>query len=211
MTKRSGSRLTAKRVIASGKTASRKASAPPEDDSARRDQILVAAGLLFAKRGYASVSVREIADAAGILGGSLYYYFPSKRELFIEVHRMALTRAVAGIESAIAPYKDPWERFEAAIVAHMVIYLDPTSLTQTLMADMSAMMSDMRPDLIKDRDRFELIYRRLVDDLPVPARINRTVYRLFVLSLLNSVTNWYRDGRLTPKDIARQIFLLVRV
>lgn len=199
-------------MTASGKTAARrKEFASPEDDSARRDQILAAAGLLFAKRGYASVSVRQIADAAGILGGSLYHHFPSKRELFIEVHRMALTRAVAGIETAIAPYTDPWERFEAAIIAHTVIYLDPTTLTQTLMADTSAMMSDMRPDLIKDRDRFELIYRQLVDDLPLPSRINRTMYRLFVLSLLNSVTNWYRTGRMTPKDIARQIFLLVRV
>lgn len=201
-----------KRVAASGKGAARRKDlAPAEDDSARRDRILSAAGLLFAQRGYASVSVREIADAAGILGGSLYYYFPSKRELFIEVHRVALTRAVAGIESATAPHKDPWERFEAAIVAHMRIYLDPTSLTQTLMADTSAMMSDMRPDLIKDRDKFELIYRRLVDELPLPPRINRTIYRLFVLSLLNSVTNWYRPGRMTPEDIAQQIFWLVKV
>lgn len=185
--------------------------AAPDDDSARRDQILAAAGQLFAKRGYASVSVREIADAAGILGGSLYYHFPSKRELFIEVHRMALTRAVAGIETAIRPYEDPWDRFEAAIVAHTEIYLDPTTLTQTLMADTSAMMSDMRPDLIKDRDQFELIYRRLVEELPLPSRINRTIYRLFVLSLLNSVTNWYRAGRLTPTQIGEQIFLLVKV
>jgi len=72
------------------------------------------------------------------------------------------------------------------------------------------MMSDMRPELIKDRDRFERIYRRLIDDLPIPARIDRTVYRLFVLSQLNSVANWYRAGKLSPKQIAQQIFWLVR-
>ena len=99
----------------------------------------------------------------------------------------------------------------SAIIAHMDIYLDPQSLTQTLMADTSAMMSDMRPELIKDRDRFERIYRQLVDDLPLPERINRRVYRLFLLSLLNSVTNWYHPGRLSPKGIARQLFWMVRV
>lgn len=211
MTKRADTRSAAKGAAASPQGAQRRKTESAEDDSARRDRILAAAGLLFAKRGYASVSVREIADAAGIQGGSLYYHFPSKRELFIGVHRVALTRAVAGIETAISPYTDPWKRFEAAITAHTIIYLDPTSLTQTLMADTSAMMSDMRPELIKDRDRFELIYRKLVDDLPLPSRINRTMYRLFVLSLLNSVTNWYREGRLTPEDIAQQIFWLVKV
>lgn len=201
-----------KRGGAGRKAASRREMAVPgEDDSARRDRILAAAGQLFAKRGYASVTVREIADAGGILAGSMYYYFPSKRELFIEVHSMALSRAVAGIEAAIAPHDGPWERLEAAIIAHMDIYLDPKSLTQTLMADTSAMMSDMRPDLIKDRDRFEKIYRLLVDDLPLPNRVDRRVYRLFLLSLLNSVTNWYHPGRLSPKDIAQQLFWMVKV
>ena len=194
-----------------GKTAVRReAAVATDDESARRERILLAAGQLFSKRGYAGVAIREIADSAGILGGSLYYYFPSKRDLFIEVHRRALTRAVAGIEDAIANKSDPWERFEAAMLAHMTIYLDPASLTQPLMGDSSAMMSDMRPELIKDRDRFERIYRRLIDDLPIPARIDRTVYRLFVLSQLNSVANWYRAGKLSPKQIAQQIFWLVR-
>lgn len=201
-----------KRTSAARKATSRREmGVPAEDDSARRDRILAAAGQLFAKRGFASVTVREIADAAGILAGSMYYYFPSKRELFIEVHSMALSRAVAGIEAAIAAHEGPWERLEAAIIAHMDIYLDPQSLTQTLMADTSAMMSDMRPELIKDRDRFERIYRQLVDDLPLPERINRRVYRLFLLSLLNSVTNWYHPGRLSPKGIARQLFWMVKV
>lgn len=210
LTRRVASRPIAKRARLPGKAAPRRDSAPAADDeSARKEKILTVAGKLFSQRGYASVAIREIADAAGILGGSLYYYFPSKRDLFIEVHRRALTRAVTGIEAAIAGKSDPWERFEAAIMAHMTIYLDPTSLTQPLMSDSSAMMSDMRGELIKDRDSFERIYRRLVDELPLPSRINRTVYRLFVLSQLNSVANWYRPGKLSPRQIGQQIFWLV--
>jgi len=204
------SRTTAKRARLPGKTVARRNAAPAADDaSARKDRILAAAGQLFSKRGYASVAIREIADAAGILGGSLYYYFPSKRDLFIEVHRRALTLSIEGIEAAIADKTEPWERFEAAIMAHMTIYLDPATLAQPLMGDSSAMMSDMRPELVKDRDRFEHIYRRLVEDLPLPPRIDRTVYRLFVLSQLNSVPNWYRSGKLSPKQIAQQIYWLV--
>lgn len=210
LTKRVASRTTAKHVRLPGKTVARRALTPAADDeSARKERILAAAGQLFSKRGYASVAIREIADAAGILGGSLYYYFPSKRDLFIEVHRRALTRSIAGIEAAIAGKTDPWDRFEAAIMAHVPIYLDPASLAQPLMDDSSAMMSDMRPELVKDRDRFERIYRRLVEDLPLPPHINRTVYRLFVLSQLNSVPNWYRAGKLSPSQIAQQIYWLV--
>lgn len=218
LTKRVASKTTVKRLRLPGsvrlpaKTPARRDSVPASDEeSERKDRILAAAGQLFSKRGYTGVAIREIADAAGILGGSLYYYFPSKRDLFIEVHRRALTRSIAGIEAALVGKTDPWERFEAAIIAHTTIYLDPASLAQRLMDDAYAMMSDMRPELIKDRDRFERLYRRLVDDLPLPPRIDRTVYRLFVLSQLNSVPHWYRAGKLSPKEIGQQIFWLVSV
>src|SRR5262249_57938903 len=46
--------------------------------SERREEILAIAAKIFADKGYASTTVREIADAAGILSGSLYHHFDSK-------------------------------------------------------------------------------------------------------------------------------------
>ncbi len=47
----------------------------------RRELILREAAELFARQGVAATTVREIADAAGILSGSLYHHFASKDEI----------------------------------------------------------------------------------------------------------------------------------
>ena len=59
------------------------------DRDERRRQILRAAQRLFAERPYSSVSVNDIADAAGVAKGLMHHYFGSKRELYLEVVREA--------------------------------------------------------------------------------------------------------------------------
>src|SRR5215472_18769414 len=49
--------------------------------SQRRARMLELAGELFAQKGYRATTVREIADAAGILSGSLYHHFDSKESI----------------------------------------------------------------------------------------------------------------------------------
>lgn len=53
--------------------------------SARRDEIVAVARKLFAERGYVSTSMRDIADATGLLPGSLYTHFASKAQLVEEI------------------------------------------------------------------------------------------------------------------------------
>ncbi|QIX26576.1 TetR/AcrR family transcriptional regulator [Nocardioides sp. JQ2195] len=53
--------------------------------SARRTELLALAAELFARRGFSQTTVRDIADAAGILSGSLYHHFDSKEAMLNEV------------------------------------------------------------------------------------------------------------------------------
>ncbi|CAN5673477.1 hypothetical protein BH10ACT3_BH10ACT3_16080 [soil metagenome] len=55
-------------------------------DSARKTEILQTADTLFATSGLRT-SLQEIADAAGILAGSLYHHFESKEAIFVELLR----------------------------------------------------------------------------------------------------------------------------
>jgi AcrR family transcriptional regulator len=54
----------------------------PQD---RRELIVSAAAEMFARKGIRSTTVREIADAVGVLSGSLYHYFSSKDEIVQEI------------------------------------------------------------------------------------------------------------------------------
>jgi AcrR family transcriptional regulator len=51
----------------------------------RRAEILAAAAQVFAEKGYASTTTREIAQAADIAEGTLYNYFGGKREILLAI------------------------------------------------------------------------------------------------------------------------------
>jgi AcrR family transcriptional regulator len=189
------------------KTATAKAAHEPVD---RRQEIVEIAAALFKRSGYDRVSMRQIAAGAGILGGSLYHHFKSKRTLFIEIHKQALSNNADRIEAAIYGVTDPWVRLEIACSVHLSLQVDPESISMPMMSDTSAMASDMRRDLVKDRDRFEKVYRKLIDALPLRPEIDRDMYRLLLVSLLNAVPAWYRPGRLSIEEIASQIVMIFR-
>ena len=82
---------------------------PATDESAHkradvsRQQILAVAATLFCARGYAGTSLRDIAAAAGMKAGSLYYHFASKEELTAEVLRIGVER---GHRDPFGPHRD---------------------------------------------------------------------------------------------------------
>lgn len=55
----------------------------------RRHEIISAAAEVFAEKGYAATTTREIADAADIAEGTLYNYFEGKRDILLAVAREA--------------------------------------------------------------------------------------------------------------------------
>lgn len=178
--------------------------------SPRKRQILDIAARLFARNGYRGTSIRDIGEQAGVLGGSLYHHIRSKDALFVELHNSALDAAATRIANALEAETDPWTRLETACATLLEVQLDPDSLTLPLMNDFREVPPDVRRDLVARRDEFELQFLTLIDALPLPADIDRSIYRNLLLSLLNGVGDWYRPGRLTPKEIAHQITLIFR-
>ncbi|WP_395665069.1 TetR/AcrR family transcriptional regulator [Methylocella sp.] len=176
----------------------------------RRLDIVEAAAALFAERGYQGASMRDIADQVGLLSGSLYHHFKSKDALFLEIHELALQGAADLIEEAVAGREDPWDRLEAACAQLIEIQLDPHSVTTPLMNDLRAVPPDVRARLVERRDEFETVFTRLVDALPLDGRLDRSLYRVLLLNLINTASVWYRPGRLSPTDIGRQIMLIFR-
>lgn len=75
-------------------------------DSERRAEILAIAAEIFARKGYVNATVREIADASGILAGSLYHHFESKEAMVDEILSTFLTRLVGRYEEVIAAGDD---------------------------------------------------------------------------------------------------------
>src|SRR5215471_5472503 len=69
----------------------------------KREQILDAAAKVFARRGYTSTTLSEIAEEVGSAGaGSLYYHFESREHLIEEVLRRGVRIAFEQSRGAVA-------------------------------------------------------------------------------------------------------------
>jgi len=83
----------------------------------RRDELLELAATMFADRGLRATTVRDIADAAGILSGSLYHHFSSKEEMVDEVLRGFLGWLFDRYQRIIDTESNPLERFKGLFMA----------------------------------------------------------------------------------------------
>jgi AcrR family transcriptional regulator len=75
--------------------------------SARRDAVLELAAELFAEKGFRATTVRDIAEAAGVLSGSLYHHFDSKESIVDELLSRFLDDLVARYQQVIATADTP--------------------------------------------------------------------------------------------------------
>jgi AcrR family transcriptional regulator len=98
--KRSGPTPVARKPAGKGRP-----KAPPPGEpapEATRDQILTHAARLFRHHGYAATTLREIADAAGIKAGSIYYHFGSKDDILGEVLDAGIDAVMSAVRERIA-------------------------------------------------------------------------------------------------------------
>jgi len=77
-----------------------------------RDKILDAAEDLFARRGFAGIGMREVAEAAGLGKSSLFHHFKSKVELYAAVVARILDHIDVRLTAALAAGGDPLARFD---------------------------------------------------------------------------------------------------
>ena len=172
----------------------------------RRTELLDAAAHNFRLRGYAAASMRKIASDARMKAGSMYYYFPSKVDLLIAVHERGVKRIRNAVETAIEVYSNPWERLEAAMVAHLQVLLDGGDYAPVVICELPLHENSIRDRLLPLRDEYEEYFAELFDDLPIAEGISRRYMRLLVLGALNWTQTWFDPAGDSPAQIA-SVFL----
>ena len=194
------------------KPAKKKADKPAKKGKVnRRDALLRKAGELMASKGYEGASMRSIADAVGILPGSVYYHFPSKEALFIELHHNIVTTMTQRVKDAIAARSDPWERLELAACAHLEGLLETGNQLAIVSPGFAGQPEGIEDVIRGERRTYEDIFRALFDDLHLPEGTDHTLLRLSFFGTLNWVPVWFQPGgKYKPSDIALQYISVLR-
>ena len=85
----------------------------------RSAEILEAARKVFARKGYTGATVDDIAEAAGLAKGTLYLYFPSKREVYLEALKQGLAALIEETRRNIEAAPTAAEKIRAFIATRI--------------------------------------------------------------------------------------------
>jgi len=166
--------------------------------SRRRADMVAIAAELFAQKGYRATTVREIADAAGILSGSLYHHFDSKESIGDEILSGFINEVLADYRSAVVEAADPRAALEQIVRTTSRTLAQHRAALTMLQNDWNYFASQPRfaymPKALREIERIwigqldagkqaglfradldtKLTYRLLQDVLWIPAQWRRT-------------------------------------
>ncbi len=133
----------------------------------RSDKILDVAATLFAERGYAGADTQELADRVGVGKGTLYRYFPSKRDLFLAAADRAMRRLREYLDAAVAARDDPLGQIAAAIEAFLGFFDEHPEFAELLIQERALFRDRKKLTYIEHREknlgRWQQLYQALIE------------------------------------------------
>ena len=130
----------------------------------RREEILRCAGALFGSLGYHATSMRHLAQALGLQGGSLYAHIESKEELLWEIVGRAADEFELALGQAVQAGGGPAERLEAALVAHLGVVTRNLELAAVFFNEWKHLSPDRFRAMALRRDQVEAVYRQILQE-----------------------------------------------
>lgn len=101
----------------------------------RTAEILEAARKMFARKGFNGTTVDDIAEAAGLAKGTVYLYFPSKRDIYLAALRQGLTGLIEGTRRAVSAAETPAAKLRAFVSTRLQFAEDNRDLAPILQAE----------------------------------------------------------------------------
>ena len=187
---------------------------PRPDVSARRAELLVVCAKLFAENGYRATTVRDIADAAGILSGSLYHHFDSKESMVDEILREFLGRLFTRYRAVLASGADPREQLRGCVIASFDAIDSSPEAVAIYQAEARSLAQLDRFGYIADRlDEFRSMWRdiltRGVESGDFRADLDIDVTYRFLRDTVWIAVRWYRPGGALTSDAVAQQYLSI--
>jgi TetR/AcrR family transcriptional regulator, cholesterol catabolism regulator len=175
-----------------------------------KDDVIEAAGRLFAERGYHGTSMRDLGRELGVLGSSLYSHVEGKQQLLVEVVDRGAAFFQDAADAAMAVDGGPADRLHALINGHAGVVLDHRSEVRTYLDQAAVLDPDLRATVVQARDRYEGAFRAVLEegvaDGSFRSDLDVTLAAIYILSILNAVERWYReDGRLDRSALVDDI------
>lgn len=188
---------------------------PIGSDGARTEAAIRKAAIdLISAKGFAAVTLRDIAEHVGIQASSLYRYYPSKNELLTSIVAAHLEKLLADWEAARPGGAGAAAQLEAFIEFHVLYHAAKPKEVFIANMELRSLAPDDRRRIVAMRKRYEVVLQDILQagiDEGVFSAPDVRVATFAILAMLTGLTAWYQEGgRLSKQDLIDCYRQLVR-
>lgn len=181
----------------------------PSRNPIGRDGILNVAARLFREQGYGPVSLRKIAEAAGMKAGSIYYHFGSKDEIVLAILDEGIWTVHEKMRQAVSDQSgsgDAKAILRAAIGAHLRALLDVSDYSSANVRIFGQVPTSVRDANLPARRAYEAQWDSLLNRLQKEGVLRSDVdirrLRLMLIGALNAILEWFDPQRGSAEALA---------
>ena len=176
------------------------------DYAERRAAIVDKAAELYARKGFASASVADLAEHVGASKALIYHYYPSKEEILFEVMDQHLRQLSEAVEETLALDSGPEDRLRALAHSFMRLYVGAAARHKVLLNELDALPPARRSEIVERQrrliDAVEALVVAIQPALADRPNLTRPAAMLF-FGMINWTHTWYRqDGGARADEIA---------
>lgn len=169
------------------------------DHKKRREEILNACFTSFAQRGYAAVTMRDLARVSGVSTGSLYHYFSTKDDIFKQMFRQLVQQDTIRVTEQLFDYSLP-QRSEALL---LFLRENENYFQNVLMMALEYVRHD-------ESEETREFLRELVENYQgVLERVLESPLPGFGSVLFSLLMGWIAQRKLSPASVNWELHLLL--
>lgn len=178
-----------------------------------KQELYTIAGKLFSKKGYHGTTVREIAEARGILSGSLYTHISSKEDLLFHIVDDGAEAFLSALTPIALGNKDAKAKLREGLAAHIRVVTSQMDAAKVFLHDWTALGDERREVIQVKRDRYEALWADIITEgytSGIFAHGDPKYLRILILSVGNWVYEWYKaSGDLSPEGLADEFMKII--
>lgn len=183
---------------------------PVDGQVSGRERVLEQAAHLFVRQGYQDTTLRDIAAAAGMKAGSIYYHFDSKEQLLASVLDTGIeliTKAFLETAAALGPDAAPRDRLHRHVLAHLEALSQHGPFTTSHVTVFHTAPAAVQVLAIPSRDAYEVLWADLLEGLAAAGDLRGDIdlglHRILLLGAANSTLAWFHlDGARRLEELA---------
>lgn len=170
-----------------------------DDRDSTRRRALDAAARMFRARGFAAVSMSEIAQEVGLSKPGLYHHWPSKEALLQAIVRLSGEVLLGHLESVLTSEQDPVARLRAYVVTRLQTVAEYQDFFIVMWQERTTVGTAGFSEMASRAEQYRSRIRALIEDAKRAKGLREGIDTQLLMLALDGMTGWayfwYRPGR----------------